>query len=149
MKKTGAVVAGLVAGAMLLLAGPGRTGGKDSRWKNFLPADVYKELLEREVKILQGCLKGKLEEETTLNRAKLAAVMLAALALSAEKDVKQAAAVEHAAFQLAMLLKDKDKVPQAIKIADALTSSKLTSPRGGLRVVNMQKLFGGEVLAMM
>lgn len=148
MRKTGAVLAGLVTAAILLVAGPGRTGDKDSRWKKFLPADAYKELVEREVKILKASLQGKVEEEA-INRAKLAAVMIAALALSAEKDVKQSAVVEHAALQLAKLLQEKDKIPQAQKIADALAAMKLVSPAGGLQAVNMKKIFGGEVLAMM
>src|SRR5439155_20896372 len=75
MKKTIAV---LVAGSIFLLAGPGRTGDKDSRWKKFLPGEAYKELVEREVKILQECLKGT-PEEKVLDRAKLAATMIAAL----------------------------------------------------------------------
>jgi hypothetical protein len=147
MMKTGAMLAGLVTGAILLLAGPGRTGGKNARWKKFLPPDAYKNLVEREAKILKDCLKDKVEEET-LNRAKLAAVMIAALSLSAENGVK--IAVEHdAALQMAKLLQDKDKIPQARRIADLLTSGKLPTPRNGLVVVNMKKLFGGEVLAMM
>src|SRR5260370_20491446 len=144
MKKAFAV---LVVGSVFLLAGPARTGDKDSRWKKFLPGEAYKELVDREVKILQECLKGT-PEEKVLDRAKLAAVMIAALSLSAEKGVK--IAVEHdAGLQIAKLLQDKDKIFQARKIADLLTSGKLPTPRNGLVVVNMKKLFGGEVLAMM
>jgi hypothetical protein len=147
MKKTFTMLAGLAVAAMFFLAGPDTTGDKNSRWKKFLPADAFKELLEQEAKNLKNCLKGKVEEET-LNRAKLAAVMIAALSQSAEKGVKIAA--EHdAALQMAKLLQDKDKIPQARRIADLLTSGKLPSPRNGLVVVNMKKLFGGEVLAIM
>ena len=147
MKKTFAVLAGLTLAAMFFLAGPARTGGKDSHWKKFVPADAFKELLEREAKILTASLQGKVEEEA-ITRAKLAAVMIAALALSAEKDVKQTLSMQHAALQVAKMLGDKGKIPEALKLAEALTS-KLPTPRPGLVEANMKKVFGGDVMALM
>ena len=147
MKKNFAVLTGLALCAMFFLAGPARTGAKDARWKKFLPADAYKELVEREAKILTASLQGKVEEEA-ITRAKLAAVMIAALALSAEKDVKQTLSMQHAALQVAKMLGDKGKIPEALKLAEALTS-KLPTPRPGLVEANMKKAFGGDVLAMM
>ena len=147
MKKTFAVLAGLTLAAMFFLAGPARTGGKDSHWKKFVPADAFKELLEREAKILTASLQGKVEEEAII-RAKLAAVMIAALALSAEKDVKQTLSMQHAALQVAKMLQEKGKIPEALKLAEALTS-KLPTPRPGLVEANMKKVFGGDVMALM
>ena len=147
MRKTGTVLAGLVMGAILLLAGPVRSGGKDGRWKSFLPAKAYTQLLNREVKILQECLKGNPEEEV-LNRARVAAVMVAALSLSVEKEAMPAAAVEHTnALTLAKLLREKGKLAQARKLADSLSSAQ--SKTVGFATIDMKKVFGGEVLAMM
>ncbi len=143
MKKAFAV---LVVGSVFLLAGPARTGDKDSRWKKFLPGEAYKELVDREVKILQESLKGT-PEEKVLNRAKLAAAMIAALSLSADKEGK-AAAVEQAALKLAKLLHEKGKIDQARKLAEAF-STLMVDPSAKLEVVNMSKVFGGNAEEMM
>jgi hypothetical protein len=146
MRKTGAVVAGLVAGAMLLLAGPGRTGGKDARWKKFLPGNAYKELVDREVLILQGSLNNP--DENSLNRAKLATVMIIGLSRSLEMKLKGEASIDPVALAIAKLLNGKGKIAEARKLIDELKNPK---GKGDLKVkeVNLQKVFGGDVLAMM
>jgi len=56
--------------------------------------------------------------------------------------------MQHAALQVAKMLGDKGKIPEALKLAEALTS-KLPTPRPGLVEANMKKVFGGDVMALM
>jgi hypothetical protein len=117
MKKLYGLAASLTFGAVLwVVTIPGRA---DSENKPFLPADIYKELVARESKILQENLKGSPSEEQ-LVRAKLAAVMLARLALDADNGGGEAAGLERTALQIAKLLGNKD-IAEARKLAAAET----------------------------
>jgi len=127
MNRAYAVVAGVTAGTVLwVMTGLGRAGGED---KAFLPADAYKELVAREAKILQDSLKGTPTDDQ-LARAKLAAVMIARLAL--DTQVKEGTSgVESAALEIAKLLAGKDQLAAARKLAaslpDGSTGGKLTA----------------------
>jgi Cytochrome C' len=100
-----------------IMGSPGRAGEK----KASLPADVYKELVAREVKTLEENLKGSPSEDQ-LARAKLAAVMIAWMAVDAQGGGQ--AAVEHAAIKTAKLLADKGKIGEARQLAASLTAIK-------------------------
>jgi cytochrome c556 len=115
MKKLGGLAASLALGiALWVVTGPGRAGSNN---KPFVPSDIYKELVGREAKILKDSLKGSPSEEQ-LVRARLAAVMLARLALDADNVGGEAAGLQRTALQIAKLLGNKD-IAEARKLAAA------------------------------
>jgi hypothetical protein len=147
MKKTFVVLAALALGAMFFTAASARTGGKDSRWKKFLPDDAHKELVDREVTILQGALANP--DENSIVRARLAAVMIVGLSRSVpDKGKNEFLLVEPVALVMAKLLKEKGKIAEARKLIESLKN-----PKGKFdpwdKEVNLKKVFGADVLAMM
>jgi len=140
MNRAYALAAGVTIGSVLwVMTGLGRAEGED---KAFLPADAYKELVAREVKSLQESLKGSPNEEQ-LARAKLAAVMIARLALDTKAE--DAAGVENAALQIAKLLGGKDQLAAARKLAASLSSN---TAAGKLTAFDAKPLVG-EVMDTM
>src|SRR5437870_4770456 len=75
----GTIAGVTVVVAFGLWAGQGR-GGDDKAWKAFIPDDAYRELVQREAKIIQESLK-KLDEDT-IKRARVGAVMIMGYAAS-------------------------------------------------------------------
>jgi hypothetical protein len=140
MKRLHGFAASLAFGvAWWLAAGPGSAGGDN---KEFLPPDVYKELVARETKILQEKLKGAPAGEQ-IARAKVAAVMLARFALDADKKAGETAGLERMALQVARLLANKDKIAEAQKLA-----ASETVPGGTLEGFDAKPLIG-DVMELM
>jgi hypothetical protein len=138
MNKLHGLAACLVFGVAVSGIGPGRAGGEH---KGFLPADVYKVLVARETAILKDSLKGSPTEEQ-LTRAKVAAVMLARLALDADKEAG-ATGVQSMALQVAKLLAVKDKIADARKLIAAGAA-----PGGKLEAFDAKPLLG-DVMELM
>jgi hypothetical protein len=78
-----ATAAAVLTAAAWLLAAPG-TAGDDKVFKQFLPPDAYKELVDRAVKNIEEALAGKPSEEG-IKKAQFNALMIAAYTLSADK----------------------------------------------------------------
>ncbi len=119
------------------------SGGADGEHKPFIPTNAYKDLLAREVRILDQNLTGSPGDEQQ-TRAKLAAVLIARYALDAE--TKGTAPVEHAALKLAKMLGTKDKIGDARKLAASLPATK--DGAGTLEPVDA-KAYLGEVMDTM
>jgi hypothetical protein len=81
------LAAGLaLSGGAWLLLGRGEAGGDRGPWQSFLPKEVYQELAKREADILREQLGGTLKEKA-VSRAKLGAVLIAALTMSVKDGV--------------------------------------------------------------
>lgn len=102
----------------LALVVPGY-GGDQSPFKSFLPDDAYKQLVQREAKIVQDNLKA--DDEDKLKRARVAALMIQGYAASHVKPMQGANAHVFAAQELGKLIKGK-KLDDARKLADALAT---------------------------
>jgi hypothetical protein len=109
-------IAGLV-GALALLAGT--SYGGDRAFKSFLPDDAYKQLVQREAKIVQDNLKTG--DEDKLTRARVGALMIQGYAASHVKPADGAHAHAIAALGLGKAIRDK-KLDEARKMAEALAT---------------------------
>jgi hypothetical protein len=125
-RKLRGLSAGLaLAAGLAVLAGTGNAGGdKANPWKPILPADTYKELIQRESKTLQDILAGNPDEDK-LFKAQFAALMIAGYTLST-KDAEDAqkSAVRTTALQVARIVMDKGKLGEAKKLALTLPNPK-------------------------
>lgn len=123
----GLAVATLAIG---LLLQPGSAGDKkETAWKHFLPPDIYKELVGRELKTAEAAI-GK-DDSKDIQKGKVAALMIAACTLSAkEPNMAPLPGVRAAAFRLAEVLGDKDKAGEAKKSVAAIASGTAVAPDG-------------------
>lgn len=124
--RTFAAAAALTA-AICLLAGPGAAGDKGQVWKQFLPADAYKELVSRAAKNVEEALTGKPSEEA-VKKAQFNALLIAGYAMSAEGA--QLSGMPEAALHLAKFAGQKGKQDEARKMAEALGAGRVTSNGG-------------------
>lgn len=100
-----------------------QAGGEKSMWKKFLPKNVFKELVSREVGIVKKHIGTK--DFETARRARVAALMIAGYTLSAKDgDAKNLKAIRNTALRLAEVLGEEGKADEARKLADALASFK-------------------------
>ncbi len=113
-KLYGSLVGVVIALLVWIVTGIGTAGER----KGFVPPEVYKELVAREAKILQQSLKDS-PKDAQLARARLAAVMIARLALDAQLE-EGTGGVEETALKVAKLLGNKDMLGAARKLADSL-----------------------------
>src|SRR5262245_37683835 len=89
-------------------------GGAKDRWKSILPEDIYKELVQREAKLIVECLKS--DDEDKIKRARVGALMIQAYAASYAKS----GAVADMAQDLGKAIRAKGKLEEAKKLATAL-----------------------------
>jgi hypothetical protein len=113
----------VLAGTALALALgclAGSTGAQDNQaaFKKFLPPGAYKELVTRTAKGIEADLAAGKDDQ--LERAQAQAVLIVGYARSAEAAAGSSAGVEGTASQLARIVTDKAKLPQARKMAAEL-----------------------------
>jgi hypothetical protein len=118
-----------LAAALCFLAGPGEAQDGKAKFKAFLPAGAYKELVARSAKAIEANLAAP--DEDKLKRAQVYAAFIAGAALSAPESP---ANVERAALELAQFVTDKGKVDQAKVMAKVLPKW----PEGGRRGAKAQ-----------
>ncbi len=101
-------------------AGAGQDAKEKSHWKAFLPADVYKELVKRELKTIQESI-GSTERKVT-RKGKVAAVMIAGYtkSLAPKAKVGDVLGVREAALRLAMLIGEEGKADEAKQLVKAI-----------------------------
>ncbi|MCC6417966.1 MAG: cytochrome c [Gemmataceae bacterium] len=118
-------LAAALVSAVCLLADRGGAGGKDgSVWKQFLPPDAYKELVQRAARNIEEALAGKPDEEA-VKRAQFNALMIAGYTLSTrDPEAGPQAALREAARAVAKLVSQKGKEEAARKAAAALLTQK-------------------------
>jgi len=113
-----------VSASAWLMLHRGEAGGDKGPWQPILPNEVYQELAKREADVIRELLNGAPKEQA-INRAKFAAVLIAALTMS----VKDGAAADdlrgtrETALLLAGALNKKDQAT-AKKLAALLPNAK-------------------------
>jgi hypothetical protein len=97
------------------LVSSGAAQDSQAVFKSFLPRDAYKELVTRTAQAIQADLAATKEDQ--LERAQAQAMMIVGYARSAQLAAGSTAGIEGAAGQLARIVMDKTKLPQAKKLA--------------------------------
>jgi hypothetical protein len=107
------VFGGALAAAVCLLAGPGGAGEQGKVWKQFLPADAYKELLARDAKTAAEALAGQ-PGEAAIKKAQFNALMIAGYTMSAKGvNAGDLATAQAVALTAAKRAGEKGKTAQA------------------------------------
>jgi hypothetical protein len=127
------VVLYIPALAMALLASRQPTAGDGLFWRPILSEELYAELVKRESDMIRQHLDGN-PEDKAIRRAKYGAVLIAAFTLSVKDGLpaEELRRTRRTAFRLAEMLKNRDQLDAAIKLA-AVLPKPVSSQRQGRR----------------
>ena len=98
------------------LAGRGDAQNNKAAFKQFLPPEVYKQLVVRTAKAIEANLAAP-DDEDNLRRAQAQAIMILGYGLCAQPAAGSTAGIQGSAGQLARIAADKAKLQQAKKLA--------------------------------
>ncbi len=80
-------IAGVIFGASLLsMCAFGEADGSTDSWRAVLPKEVYRELTDREIRLVRELLKD-IPDKRSLDRARFGAVLIAALSMSVKEGL--------------------------------------------------------------
>src|SRR5262249_37324919 len=121
-----------------LLLGRGEAGGDKGPWVAIVPKDAYQELAKREAEAIREQLNGA-PKEKALGRAKLGAVLIAALTMCAKDGgADELRGTRETALLVANALNKKDQ-PAAKSLAAQLPGGKV-DPAAKLGAINWGSL---------
>jgi hypothetical protein len=106
----------VLAAGLWCVGGTGAAQDGKATFKNFLPPEVYKELVTRTAKAIEADLAAGKE----LDRAQARALMIMGYARSAQEGVAGTLEIEGAASKLARIVTKKGKLAEAKKVAAEL-----------------------------
>jgi hypothetical protein len=117
-----------------LLSARGEAGGDKAPWQSIVPKDAYQELVKREAEIIREQLNAP-PKDKVIGRAKLGAVLIAALTMSAKDGAgEEMRGARETALLLAIALNKKDQA-LAKKLGGDLPNGKL-APDAKLGTIN-------------
>jgi hypothetical protein len=135
--RIGVFASALAIACMLAVSSDAEGEKKAEIWKTFLPGDIYKELVKRDLAVIEKALGSA--DFKVADRAKVSAAMIVGHTMSLKDKVGNPEGVRAAAVQLQGLIDSKDKKAEAKKlIASILTFEGVAPARD--EVLNFKEL---------